>query len=226
MSFGQPDKTVLSIKLARAQTDPDPLVEHVELQSSSMRHRIVTTSADRRLEAVLSRELAEYVAHLLERVTAPTMIYTDPDVAFQSADLRLSGVQIVSTVCATGSVNLVVRFVHMIGDVQAILADFISAAQAETKAIAVEAIERVVGRTYDVAFVYEQMRDYAPPMTRFNGVTRDINSKREELLFRLDLLQRAVEESHHADARRPRPAISDLNGSWAKLLGSAEKATA
>lgn len=183
---------VLTVKLVLPLDASEHLVDQIELQMPTMRHSIASSKPDRRLAAVLAPDFSAFIQSFLHRVDGLTMILSDLDALFANARLQLNGLQILTSQRPNGERRVSFRFMKVVGDVHVLLLDAINPAHAESRAIAVEAIERVVGRTYDVACVAEQMRGFAERQTRFDGITRDIRSKQEELLFRLDLLQRAV----------------------------------
>jgi len=190
---------VLSLKLTLPKGGQEYLIEHIEVQGTSMRHRVLSQEPAHRLDDVLARPFVAYLRMLLAKLTAQTMVVCDVDAVFVMDGLDLRSVQMLSSLRDTGAIGVVVRFIEVRGDVQALFRDLVTPMQAETNAIAVEAIERVVARTYDVAFVYERMRDLALPRESFTGCTNDILTTREALLFRLDLLQPAVARAHIPD---------------------------
>lgn len=207
MRVSQPDQTpVLSVTLRSVGPKPIYMVEHIELQGPSLRHRIHTTRVDQRLHAVLAPDLADFLLGSIEKLNGQTSVFSDVDAELRLADLTLGNVQSLSSMRPDGTQKIVIRFVHVEGDVHCILRDAMSTTQAESKAIAVEAIERVVGRTYDVTRVYEQMAGLAEPAPEFKHCTRDILSRREELLFRLNLLQRATARSEAIRVLPPKEA--------------------
>jgi hypothetical protein len=183
---------ILSLKLSLADDAEDYSVEQIELQSEGMRHSIKATCKNPAICTVLDPDFVIYVKDLLKRLTASRMVYTDTEAQYFLPRLSLKSVQLVSSVRGKNLKMVVLRFMDVVGDVQQILRRSVSPATAESRSIAVDAIEDVVGKSYDVARVYEQFLGFAEPSPMFDGCTKEILVKRNELLFRLDLLKRAV----------------------------------
>lgn len=193
MTEDSADRTTLTLTLTEDATTNQFLVNQLELQGPTMRHRVQPSRTDRTIRAVLTDDAAAFIETLIAKQDGSTGVYSDPTVVFRSEALTLQGVHILGSLTQEDERRkLVMRFLTVNGDAQSLVRDRVSAARAESRAIAMEAIERVVGRTYDAARVYDLYRGFSEPPAQFNGYGRDVMSKRAELLFRLDLLQRAV----------------------------------
>lgn len=185
-------RAVLSIGLTLPKGAADYCIDQIDLMGDGMRHLVTSESTDKSLSAVFSSNFLAFLRDLLQRLSAATMVFTDTDLGFSGKELVLRNVQMMSTIRPDGNKRIVVRFLEVIGNVQSLLVAKHTPTSAETNAIAVEALENVVGRTYDVARVAEALRASAMTSPAAAGCGQEILDRRQELLFRLDLLQRAV----------------------------------
>ncbi|MEL7117135.1 MAG: hypothetical protein AAGP08_16390 [Pseudomonadota bacterium] len=188
------ERSVLSICLMMPETEGEPRVQDIELQCGNMRHKITCLSENRAMRHVLARPLAGLIERVISGMEANMMVLSEPDAELHMPGLNLRGIQGLSSQRGPGQRRIVLRFVEVDGDVRRIFREVLPQTQAVSRAIAMEAIERVVGRTYDVACVYETIGEMAEPAAMFDGCAKDIMKRREDLLFRLDLLQRAVKD--------------------------------
>lgn len=199
------NEQVLSVNLTADHEDQPFEFSHIELRGRAMRQRIIPSKSEHRLEVLFDPSFVAFIRDCLLRADGSTIVLSDVDASFRTETLSLGQLQMMRTVRPDCTRKAVLRFLRVAGDVQSLFRSKQTPTQAETRAIALEAIEGVVGRSYDVARVYETVRGFSEPQGQFDGCSREIMSKREELLFRLDLLQRAVERNvaRTPDADRP-----------------------
>jgi hypothetical protein len=213
MRDNQRKRQVLSVNLSAAHEDAPFEFNHIELQGAGMRHRISPLNGERRLDVLLDVGFARFIRDCLDRVEGSIMVMSDVDALFRIDSLELRKLQLMRTVSADGTQKAVLRFLQVTGNVQRLFRSRQTPTQAETRAIALEAIEGVVGRSYDVTRVYESVRGFSEPQGEFDSCAREIKSKRDELLFRLDLLQRAV-------AARGAAPPDGLDPDWLSLVSA------
>lgn len=191
---------MLIVGLIKRQGSEDYLLEYIEHFTPLPRHWIKPDQS-RTIHQAFPAEFAEFVASRLRRIDRSTMVYTDPDVSLEFSGLRLESLRIVSTLSPDQDQILVIRFSKVQGSVAVLLNDVKSSITQEKQDIAVEALESVVSRAYNVAFLAQQLKSL-DEQSGFADCVRSIEQKKDELLFRLRLLNRAAsqQENDHPSA--------------------------
>lgn len=195
MQLATIDSPALIIGLSLPASAADYVVDSIDLQDAQMRHRISADSEKRSLTSVFCQAFAGFLHHTIARLDAKTMILADSETAFTLGDLRLGNVQVVSTMRGHNIRHVIVRFLSVAGAVQPLFQPAPTPTEAERDAIAISALQDVVGRTYDFACFFEQIAHVTGADMQLNEQTKGIMSKREDLMFRLGLLRRAMSKA-------------------------------
>lgn len=189
----KPSDFVFSVQLLRVTEADQFQVQRVELLRDGMRHRINSTKADNAVLSVFTDAFAEFLETVLAKQTAPRMVLTESTSVFRAENVTLSGIQMMTNLTVSGWQKVFVRFTNVSGKIQSVLRDVVPSVQIEPKNIAMEALEHVVGRAYDVTRVQHLVPGFCEAQSHFRGPSRTIDEKQRELLFRLHLLQLAVD---------------------------------
>ncbi|KMW60301.1 hypothetical protein AIOL_000454 [Candidatus Rhodobacter oscarellae] len=140
----------------------------------------------------MAEDFATYLAQRVQEVALSHSILTNVEECFQKGSLTLKGLHVLATKSHEGIQQYRFRFLSVSGNIQSLLRDTHSRTRTEPSAIAVDALERVVGRAYDVARVQENYFNLAEAPAVFQTCSDGILRSRDDLLFRLELLARAV----------------------------------
>lgn len=167
-------------------------VERIELLSEGVRHRIKPTASNQVVRAVLSTEFATLVDGLIGKLSAPRMVFSDVHLEFRTKSAFLRGLQMIANETTDLCQKVTLRFRQVTGLVQDLFRNAFPSVRTEPRDLAVEALERVVARTYDAARVASVLPDKDAQKDVFREPIQKIMKKREELLFRLKLLRIAA----------------------------------
>ncbi len=193
MTDAQPS-TSLTIKLVTDELGVEPKLATFDLLRDRMRHRITPSKVKRKISNVFAPDFVEQLKEALSKLTERSMVYAYPDYAANLEQVRFEELQMVNVPNKLNGQTSYLTFVRMFGEARSLFAPMKSPVLSATTDIAVETLETVANRTYDITHSHEQIM-----ATNHDIIARDrlaeISKKRDELLFRLLLLDRATSQA-------------------------------
>ncbi|MEM7242097.1 MAG: hypothetical protein AAF429_07920 [Pseudomonadota bacterium] len=122
------------------------------------------------------------------------MVFTDPDFVFEINGTCLGDLQVVTAPSRSDGQNTFITFVQFQGDACDLFAASPTSFQSETADIAFETLEKVANQTFEIAASKSQIFNCG-----YTGLVHDrlkaITKTRDELFFRLALLEQASKQS-------------------------------
>ena len=201
-------KTSLTLKLVASEFGSNPNLSTFDLLSGRMRHRITPAIHAQALSDVFTGEFFAELKDILEKLSDRSMVLTNPDYLFEMQNLRLQDLQVVTAPSQTDGQNTFVTFVNFDGDARSLFASAPSKFQLETADIALNTLDKVASKTFDIVASKKEVSKYG-----YLDVVRErlnaIEKTRDELLFRLSLLEKASTQG--SDVFGANPQLKQLS---------------
>lgn len=186
------DGVMLNLRLVAEPGAKPHKLEYIDLVDETSRHRIKPYTGMTIAEA-FPASFAAFVYSRLTRISMNTGVYTEPEIAIDLGDLVLKNLQVITSTDEGGTYETTFRFARIEGKIGSLLNDMTNRLSRERHDIAVEALEHVVGRSYNTAKASQVGRISEQHSASLSANILTIFQKRDELLFRLSLLHRAID---------------------------------
>lgn len=186
-------------------------VRSCEVQSEQFRNR---TSFGRgaTLETAFAPALAREIRACLARLSDRTEVLSLPGFAVQAPGLSLRGVHVMATRLADGATNVILRFLHFLGGINAALAGslgFSPSPQDERQAIATRILQDIAGPLLNICT--SAALDLKETNNALGAFGRKLAANTSEIYFRIDLLRRFLEsDGKPQHGTGPYPAIAPV----------------
>ena len=185
------ERSSFAVRLLLPRDAVEHLVQYVELIQDGARHRIESHD-ELTLSDFFDPDFGMFLVQLVGRVGEKTSVYSDSSISYLTFDCSLENAQINAFQLADGGIQFNVKFTRFKGSLNNIVKNCTNRVKTEPQAIAIEALERVVGRAYDLALLQSSEPDAKRDRAEARACLEAIASKRDELLGRLQLLDRAI----------------------------------